>query len=358
LVGIGLNLITIKKLKFKLMKNLYSFLFALMLAPALNAQLVDVITEVVANGPLGEIPAGYSTYRVYALLADPDDRVSAVYGSSSPSPAHRLYIGSSEEEPSIWNSTVAGTTGSDNSCAVWSVIAETEFDSYVTVGLTSAANDACPDCDGIQTLVNSYANPIDIFTNSFGTAFNTTDDLKVDLFAWDGTYLLDNTTSCNGFGQAPDNRVILAQVTVPTATLEFCLNIVVLDGGITENATAYVHDVDDAPGDFGPIEEVDGSALGLCFSGEIIENVAGNGLRASEFSVVPNPSQGNVVLSTSGSEFSEVQVYNITGQCILYLQGLNAKRIELPAENWQPGVYVVEARNAAGLVSHSSLVVE
>ncbi|MBL7941270.1 MAG: hypothetical protein JNM00_00790, partial [Flavobacteriales bacterium] len=62
----------------------------LVISGTANAQLVGVINESVATGALGGIPDGFTTYRIYALLQDPTDRMSAVFGSTTPSPIHHL----------------------------------------------------------------------------------------------------------------------------------------------------------------------------------------------------------------------------------------------------------------------------
>ncbi|MDZ4824245.1 MAG: hypothetical protein SH856_12370 [Flavobacteriales bacterium] len=82
-----------------------------------SAQLVNVYSvevfssDTVWNG----YPAGYSTYRIYAQVQDPTDRISAVFGSSAPSPTHHLTLGSAQN--SVWNSPFGGMLGTDNNCS-------------------------------------------------------------------------------------------------------------------------------------------------------------------------------------------------------------------------------------------------
>ncbi|MDZ4822894.1 MAG: hypothetical protein SH856_05500 [Flavobacteriales bacterium] len=84
------------------------------------SQLVDVIHEIYfASGGIGDIPTGYTTCRIYARLADPTDRISAVFGSNSPSPIHHLKIQSSAVANAIYNSAIAGTLGTNSNCAFW-----------------------------------------------------------------------------------------------------------------------------------------------------------------------------------------------------------------------------------------------
>ncbi|MBL7944112.1 MAG: hypothetical protein JNM00_15180, partial [Flavobacteriales bacterium] len=72
------------------MKKLLLFFSAVccLLTANMNGQLVDVFHSETATGGTGGIPAGYSTYRIYARLQDPTDRISAVFGSTDPSPMH------------------------------------------------------------------------------------------------------------------------------------------------------------------------------------------------------------------------------------------------------------------------------
>ncbi|MBL7943903.1 MAG: T9SS type A sorting domain-containing protein [Flavobacteriales bacterium] len=244
------------------MKNsVLSLLFTLACVCS-NAQLVDVFHEEYASGGLGGIPAGYSTYNIYARLQDPTDRLSAVFGSTSPSPTHHLKIHSSNSADAIWNSSFAGALGSDNNCAFWGFFPDMVYDSYVTIGATSGGADPCPDCAGTQGTIFQITNPAGQISATFAPGGG---GLAPDLTIADGSWFIPNDGSCNGFGQAPDNRVLIAQVTVPTGTLEYWLNISLFDEAQGANQLVYVHTQQDEPGEIGFIQETDGNCLGLVY---------------------------------------------------------------------------------------------
>jgi len=227
-----------------------------------NAQLVKVIHEEIRTGGIGGIPDGYSTYRIYALLKDATDRVSAVFGSNKPSPMHHLKISSSLKEDAIWNSQYGGVLGSTNNCAFWGFFPEAEFDSHVTIGLLTAPQDSCKDCNGEAGTIFQISNPSNVISETFAPVQKT---FGPDLTLMDGSWFIPNDGSCNAFPTGPDNRVVLAQVTVPTGSLEYWLNISIFDEGIGRNQLIYVHSWQDPPGNVGEWSELDGNNMGLVF---------------------------------------------------------------------------------------------
>lgn len=226
------------------------------------AQLTGVITEEINSGGIGSIPSGYATYRIYALLKDPTDRISAVFGSTTPSPVHHLKIHSSAEGDVIWNSSYAGALGSNNNCAFWGFFPEAEFDSHVTIGVLTTASDNCPDCRGETGNIFQITNPANKIMETFAPSRSS---FGPDLDVVDGSWFLPNDGTCNGFPTGSDNRVLLAQVTLPRATLEYWLNISVFDEAVGKNQLVYVHDRQDPPGIVGEWPEIDGKNLGLVY---------------------------------------------------------------------------------------------
>ena len=66
------------------MKRLFSFVGALSTVLLASAQLTSISVETVLehDGSIAGIPAGYTTYRIYANLTNEYDFVSAVYGDA------------------------------------------------------------------------------------------------------------------------------------------------------------------------------------------------------------------------------------------------------------------------------------
>ncbi len=225
-----------------------------------NAQLVAVFNEAVATGAVGTLPAGFTTYRIYARLQNPTDRMSAVFGSTTPSPVHHLYIRSSAAGSQIWNSSFGGAVGPDVNCAFIGFFPDLSRDSWVTIGAQDAPADPCPGCAGTQGQIFTISNPANMISGTFAAA-----PFGPDLLMVDGAWFLPNDGSCNGFPVGPDNRVLIAQVTVPTGTLEYALNISMFDEGVGANQLIYVHNLQSPPGFVGSFPEQDGTALGLVF---------------------------------------------------------------------------------------------
>lgn len=223
-----------------------------------EGQLVEVFSEEVFSTDIaiGDFPAGFSTYRIYARLQDPTDRISAVFGSTAPQPMHHLTLGSTENV--VYNSGFAGTLGTDNNCAFWNIFPQMQWDSYVTFQATNASNDPCPQCAPAGTIFQ-ISNPAGEIPATFASApYGPTLQME------DGSWFVANDGSCYGFPTGLDNRILIAQISVPTGTLTYCLNISVYDEAVGANQLIYVHGEQDPPGFVGSIPEIDGSALGLC----------------------------------------------------------------------------------------------
>lgn len=250
----GFNVITMKKI-------IPWILILFTIHTHSHAQLVDVIHEEVASsGGVGSIPPGYSTYRIYARLLDPTDRISAVFGSTSPDPEHSLYIGSSSAGNAIWNSQFGVTLGENLNCELY-FFPDLAWDSFVTIGTLGT----CFNCTGYfpyPSDVFLISDPANLFQNSFHPGST---GLAPDLGVNDGAFFVPNDGSCNGFGVGCDYRVLLAQVTVPTGTLEYRFNISIFDEAIGAAEMIYVHAIDDLPGLVDGIYEQDGTCMGLVY---------------------------------------------------------------------------------------------
>jgi hypothetical protein len=237
------------------MKKLLSFLVAFVCCFSMNAQLVDVIVETFGTST-GTYPAGYTTYRVFARLQDSNDFLSSVYGigAAPADPDHQLIVGDNVLEPgshNIWNNSFAGLTGPDVNAGFCGFIPELCFDSYITIGRANSASPGGP--------INSLTTPPGAFnptfvTNPFGTPNPVNDG------AW---FALAGDV--NGFPTGADNRVQLLQVTCPTGTLQYQINVQVFDAGLGANSLYYCHTLEGAPGVIGGVTENDGNCIGLVY---------------------------------------------------------------------------------------------
>lgn len=139
---------------------------------------LGIVAELTDNG--GTI-AG-DTYRLYTEL-EAGARVDAVYGNGS----NQLLI--DVEGGSFVQSPYGGATSMDNNSAFWALFPSLEFESFVTIGLLSNANNALNNV-GIDWSSFEAGGPL---TTDNGTWFVTPSDIQ---------------------GQEVGGRVLLGQFTV------------------------------------------------------------------------------------------------------------------------------------------------
>ncbi|MDZ4751993.1 MAG: hypothetical protein SGI87_10290 [Flavobacteriales bacterium] len=209
-----------------------------------QAQLVDVIVEECGTNFGTGYPSGHTTYRVFARLQDPGDFLSAVYGigASNFDTDHTLTIAQSPNEQyatTLWNSPFGGLTGADINTAFCGIFPEVCFDSFLTIG---RGNSASPGGS-----INILTTPTGLFNQTFGNAFPVGSPTAVNDGAW---FALSG--DINGYPTLPDNRVLILQMTVPTGTLSYALNIQVINGGNGSDPLCYAHTME------GPLGEIDG----------------------------------------------------------------------------------------------------
>jgi hypothetical protein len=209
------------------------------------AQLEQVIHEEVATGPIGNIPAGYSVYRIYALLTAPNFRVSQINAFNNAGFEHRLQVGSCSTGATIWNSPLGGGTGDDANCSNYTANPDLQYDSYLTIQRTSSCISG-----GAITTTPTTSVPLN---NTFATA-----PYGVTLNTLDLTVSMTSPLAPTGV----DNRVLIAQVTVPTGSLVYALNLTVTNISNTSIPYRYVHTLD---GPFNSATELNGMQKGLVF---------------------------------------------------------------------------------------------
>jgi hypothetical protein len=231
------------------MRKLLTFLIACAtLGGSLTAQVTSVSHEVFSVDGAGP---GITTYRIFADLQDPNDFLSSVYAAGNDG----LVLGGSGN---IINNIGSGaTTGDALSTGFCMFVPALCFDSFVTIGWYGA-NDYLGNpmgCAQATTVISSLPGP-SVIADSFGTAASAPNLVMVD-----GAWFTTNLVGCNanGFGIGATNRVLIAQVSIPsTDDMLYNLNIQLFDAADGSSPILTVGDATTVdPGD------VDGSCLGL-----------------------------------------------------------------------------------------------
>lgn len=221
-----------------------------------SSQLIDVIVENFGSSS-GTYPSGHTTYRVYARLQHSNDFVAAVYGVGGVEgdPLHSLMICDNvyeEGSTTCWNSPFGGVTGPNINPALCGIFPETCYDSFITIGRQYSASPGGP--------INVSTNPTGQFDLTFGNSNSTGFPVEITDGSWSATL-----GDVNGYPSGLDNRVLLMQVTCPTGTLEFQINLLVFNEGQAENPLYYVHYLQEAPTNFNGHQEINGTLMGLVY---------------------------------------------------------------------------------------------
>ncbi|MCB0761128.1 MAG: hypothetical protein KDC12_06350, partial [Flavobacteriales bacterium] len=209
---------------------------------------------------------GYNTYRIYAELQDATDFLSAVYAAGN----DEVVLGGSGN--SIYNDGFGATTGDGLNTGFCMFVPTLCYDSFVTIGWVGGNywDDATAiACGQATTTIASLPNA-SVITTAFGAAPSS------NLVMQDGSWFTTNLAGCNdnGFGFGANNRVLVAQVTIPSSDdVMYNLNMQIFNEGVGANALFYVGDCqtvngDDLAGDDGDgVMELDndGSGLGLSY---------------------------------------------------------------------------------------------
>jgi hypothetical protein len=221
-----------------------------------SSQLIDVIVENYGSST-GTYPAGHTTYRVYARLQHSNDFVAAVYGVGGVEgdPLHSLMICDNvyeEGSTTCWNSPFGGVTGPNINPAFCGIFPETCYDSFITIGRQNSTSPGGP--------INLTTNPTGQFDLTFGNSNSTGYPVEINDGSWSASL-----GDVNGYPSGYDNRVLLMQVTCPTGTLEFQINLLIYDAGNPANPLYYVHELQDIAGMYNGLDEISGHAIGLWY---------------------------------------------------------------------------------------------
>lgn len=230
------------------MRKLLTFLIACAtLGGSLTAQVTSVFHEVHAVDQAGP---GITTYRIYADLQDADDFLSSVFAAGNDA----LVLGGSGN---VVNNIASGSaTGDGLAVGFCGFVPALCFDSFVTIGWFGTNNyNGDPIACGQGTTTISSDPSASVIPDSFGVADGP------NLAMNDGAWFTTNLGGCNdnGFGAGPDNRVLIAQVSIPTTDdLVYNLNIQVFNAADGNDPIIVVGDCNTVDG-----ADVDGSGLGL-----------------------------------------------------------------------------------------------
>ena len=198
------------------MKQILLSAVACLIAISGSSQLIEIVSEVYAEHDGIEIPAldGMTTYRVYAVLTNELDEISAVYGDVS-SPLSLTSV------DGFFQSDFGASTGWSINPAFFAFSAEAEFDSWITLGVSNS------------TEVTGQPNSVGI-------------DDAVDVFETGGDFVVNSANGGSWFtlfgdtqAQAgPDFKVLLAQLTT-SGSFTGSFNVQVFLNGEQSASTQY-----------------------------------------------------------------------------------------------------------------------
>ncbi|MDO7740200.1 MAG: hypothetical protein MUP94_00805, partial [Flavobacteriales bacterium] len=185
-------------------------------ASKFQAQIVEIVSEVYAEHDGIEIPAldGMTTYRVYAVLTNELDEISAVYGDVS-SPLSLTSV------DGFFQSDFGASTGWSINPAFFAFSAEAEFDSWITLGVSNSTEvTGQPNSVGIDDAVDVFETGGDFVVNSDNGG------------SW---FTLFGDTQAQG---GPDFKVLLAQLTT-SGSFTGSFNVQVFLNGEQSASTQY-----------------------------------------------------------------------------------------------------------------------
>lgn len=207
------------------MKKLLLCLSLLSVFSIAQAQLVDIELETFAvHGDFefsdGANLDGYTTYRMWAVLENQDDYVSAIFGVED-------VITQINTTTDFWQSEFGGATSENINEANLAFVPSMEFDSYVTIGKVFEGDDGSP----------TYTAGTDWLTQfepggGPGSSFQISGSVGGSWF----TINLGEVGSVNAFA-GDDNKVLIGQFTT-TGVMTGCVNVQVFVNGDGENAVS------------------------------------------------------------------------------------------------------------------------
>ena len=219
------------------MKRLFSFVGVMGTVLLASAQLTGISIENVFehNGTVGDIPAGYTTYRVYAELTNELDFVSSVYGDAD-APISLQSTGT------IYQTTLGGLYGTNIPSAFFAAAPELEYDSWVTIdaAFSGDGEGELGNVDAVGAFADFEAGSGFFVNDPFGIAWYTTYACATEAGLVDSLGV-DTLVACAdgriGFA-GEDLKVLLAQVTTD-GDLTGIFNVQVFPNGDQSNVTYH-----------------------------------------------------------------------------------------------------------------------
>jgi len=211
------------------MKHLL-FVVCLMCSLGAQAQLTNISVETFMVHDGTSIPelAGFTTYHVYANTTGGTDFVSSVFGDSN-NPLNFSSTGTVfQTEPSF-------AYGNEPNSVLFSVLPILEFDSWLTIGVMTAADNGGLSNVGMNVAMDSFDATGDFYIDDpIGGAW------FYPGFPCGITPVVECSSNYSAFGGA-DNKVLLAQITTD-GSFTGVFNVQIFVGGDQDNSV-YHHGV-------------------------------------------------------------------------------------------------------------------
>ena len=238
------------------MKHLL-FVVGLICSLSAQAQLTNISVEtyVVHDGTIISELAGFTTYHVYANTTNSTDFVSSVFGDSE----NALIFSSTG---TVFQSTPSFTFGNEPNSVLFGGFPALEFDSWLTIGVMSAAGNGGLSDVGMDAAMDSFATTGDFYIDDpIGGAW------FFPGFPCGITPVDECSSNFPAFG-GDDNKVLLAQITTD-GSFTGVFNVQIFAGGDQDNSVYHYgvgfstdpNDVfgcvDDAATNYDPLATVD-----------------------------------------------------------------------------------------------------
>jgi hypothetical protein len=303
------------------MKKLYFFTLALLMASQAFAQDVSVSVELVYSddGTISGYPEGYSTWRVYALLTNDDDFLSAVYAIEN-EPALQITTSTNH----IWNAALGGVAASDVFEALYSNFPSLEYDSWIAIGSDSNESNQDYEVEHITTAPSST-----VLDDAFSSSSSTEDEIDGNVEMIDGAWFHLNPDA-DGVASGADNRVLIAQVTTD-GDISVCMNFQVFLHGMSGDMVSYDNYCQ---------EQLNPSS--------IAEN---RGADKIAYTLNPNPSSSvSQLAAVNGKLPSGVIVRDMMGKVVSVIAANGLDTTTLDVSDFGAGMYFVQPVDKNGAV--------
>jgi len=315
------------------MNQLSTILLCLLFSSSAFSQFLDLRVELYYedDGTVAGYPEGYSTYRIYAQMADSDDpfmSVVAVVGCVD------IYLRCNND---IWNHELGSHDGGQLVSQFFDQDPSLEYDSYLTVGRSSN------DDPGMTSFVSLF--PPSVFQSSFDTT-----PLGPDLEIEDGFWGVLDPSQPNRLQVGEDNEVLLAQITTSNE-LSWNFNVQVGNGSWEDNDLYYPNVTENTcQGQESEwVLDTDSNLMGP-------QPVS---IESSEIQVkiFPNPTSSELRLNINDGNLYWVQVTDSQGKTVMDLGRLNGNTTH-SIDELDAGIYLVQIRDVKGNALVKKLLVQ